>query len=141
MIDYRGVELYYAMQPNNDPLPTVAPIEHKADYASKIEVVHQPIEDRYDLIPSNALQRIASYIGKEVLKNEEYSLPDKSYSEYINTALKHLNLHGMGYEEEDHLAIACYNLMKIMDEQCKEADLRFDCHMKDEPVQLSMDFH
>ena len=70
---------------------------------------------RYDLLPPEALRRIAVHYEKGALKysdrNWEKGMP---CSRFCNSALRHIFQWLQGDSSEDHLAAAAFNIMGIM---------------------------
>jgi hypothetical protein len=70
---------------------------------------------RYDLITPLALRRLAIIMEKGAEKydsrNWEKGMP---FSRLLDSAIRHINQYLLGWQDEDHLAQACFNLFAIM---------------------------
>lgn len=70
---------------------------------------------RYDLIPTQALMRLARHYELGALKyndrNWEQGMP---ISRYVDAAMRHLVKYIGGWNDEDHLAAILFNIMAVM---------------------------
>lgn len=70
---------------------------------------------RFDLISPFALRRLALHLERGAKKyNERNWEKGQPFSQFMASAMRHLNKFQAGYRNEDHLAAAVWNLMAIM---------------------------
>lgn len=73
---------------------------------------------RFDLIPGYVLHRDANHMGRGAAKydarNWEKGMP---LSDFYNSAMSHMAKFADGYDDEDHLAAARWNLGCLMEGQ------------------------
>lgn len=71
---------------------------------------------RYDLFPVHAMKRLAIVYEKGAEKygenNWQKGMP---YSRFVDSALRHIYCYLEGKQEEDHIAMAAWNLMAVME--------------------------
>lgn len=81
-------------------------------------------DTRFDLIPPRALRRLAVVAAGVALRwgglRSERSTPA---SQFVNHALRHVNLWLVGDTAEDHLAHAAWNLAQVMHLEGTRPDL------------------
>ena len=79
---------------------------------------------RFDLIPSQAMFRYARHMEAGALKysdrNWEKGMP---FSVYLDAALRHVEKYKDGWNDEDHLAAALWNLAALMFMEEKHPEL------------------
>jgi hypothetical protein len=77
-----------------------------------------PVKDGFDLIPPQALSRLAVVFEKGAEKygenNWRKGIPESSY---LDSALRHINRYQLGAIDEDHLIQAVWNLMCLVETQ------------------------
>lgn len=80
---------------------------------------------RYDLLPMQLLMRLARHYEAGAMKysdrNWEKGMP---FSVYIDAAMRHLVKYIAGWNDEDHLAAAIWNLAAVMFQEEKNPDLQ-----------------
>ncbi len=71
---------------------------------------------RYDLLPFHAIERVSKIFEAGALKYEEENwrkgIPLKRY---LESALRHLCKAGQGQRDEDHFAMAAWNVMCLIE--------------------------
>lgn len=73
---------------------------------------------RYDLLPMHAIERVAKiYEGGAVKYGEDNWRKGIPLRRYCDSALRHLCKAIQGQTDEDHFAMAAWNLMSLMDTQ------------------------
>lgn len=70
---------------------------------------------RYDLIPWDCMERVASHYENGAVKygdhNWQKGMPS---TRYFSSAIRHMSKYILGNREEDHLAAAVWNILAIM---------------------------
>lgn len=70
---------------------------------------------RYDLLPPEALQRMALHYEQGAIKYAPRNWEKGGlWSVNVNSAMRHLVVWLMGDDSEDHLAACCWNLWAVM---------------------------
>jgi hypothetical protein len=71
---------------------------------------------RYELISPFALRRLAIWLeqGAKKYASRNWEKGGIPFSRYTDSALRHLQKHLMGMEDEDHLAGVMFNVMAMM---------------------------
>ena len=134
MFDY-NMDMLYGRFSSDEP-QVCSPLPKTNDLVNRQFPSEGICRSVHKSIPENVLDRIDTWaMGKPLYE------PRESYDFYINLVNSHLENHANSNYNEDHLAAACFYLMCIMYYQNKESSEVEVCAMKDEPVQLSMDFH
>jgi hypothetical protein len=80
---------------------------------------------RFDLIPSQMMFRLARHFEAGAIKYSDRNWEQgMEISVYVDAALRHIEKYKDGWDDEDHLAAAIWNLAAIMHHEAKYPHLQ-----------------
>ena len=92
---------------------------------------------RYDLLSTQMLMRLARHYEAGALKYTDRNWEKgMEFSVYIDAAMRHLTKYIAGWNDEDHLAAAIWNLAALMFQEEKNPDLNDLPERKREAVDM-----
>lgn len=91
---------------------------------------------RFDLLPVEALRRVAVIFEKGARKYEERNWEKgQTCGTYMDSGLRHVLNHLAGLDDEDHLAQACWNFLCLLETEIRIRDGRLPPELADFPWQ------
>jgi hypothetical protein len=92
---------------------------------------------RYDLIPTEALRRVAVHYEKGAKKYGERDWEKgQPIACFMDSALRHLQNHNAGDRSEDHLAAAAWNVLCLMETEHRIGLGQLPKYLAQQPVHL-----
>lgn len=86
--------------------------------------MHGPDKGRFDLLPWNAIWDVAKHCSAGAKKYQEHNV-DKGIPQHslLDSALRHTAKYLLGWEDEDHLVAACWNLLWALEQRTTHPEL------------------
>ena len=105
------------------PLPAIADSGSRQEFSTGSVRDAQVGKGRWDLLPFGALLRVARMYeaGAEKYGDRNWE-KGQPVSRFINSALRHTMRYLDGQSDEDHLAMACWNLLGALEMEERAGD-------------------